>query len=111
MTPSEINEVANWIALFAIIPFALATLTYGLLAPWYKSLLGVSMFGLFASITIVLSVVLARRWFHEYPGYEWVAIVAYTLLVISGLAIFSVLVVELGRAGVLQIQLRRKAHR
>lgn len=108
MTPAEINEIANWIALAAIIPFALFTVIYGFGSPWYKSPLGVTIFGLGAGVTGVLCVVLARRWFKEYPGYEWVAIIAYSLFTLIGIALLVILLLERRRSDMMQFPVKKK---
>ena len=75
MTPDAVNEFANWIALSAVLPAILFTLIYGFGSPWYKSGLGVTLFGLMFSISSLFPVILARRFFGEYPGYHIVAVV------------------------------------
>lgn len=108
MTPEQINDVANWIALAAFIPFLFATFIYGTRAPWYKSLLGVSMFGLWSSTTFLIGFVLTRRFWGDYAGYHIVAVVLYSYFFLAGLGILGSLVIELRRGGVLIIPIRRK---
>lgn len=108
MTPSQqINDFANYIALAAFVPFFLATLIYGTRAPWYRSLLGVSMFGLWSSITLLIGFIITRRFWGDYWGYEWVAVCLYTYFFLVGLAILSTLIYELRRGGVLIIPIIR----
>lgn len=106
--PSAVNETANWIVLVAAIPFLVATISYGTLAPWYRSLLGTTMFSLLGSITSVLLFVFARRVWKEFWGYEWFAIVVYSLLFISAAAFVVVFYVEFRRAGLLVFSIRRR---
>lgn len=109
MSPSQINDIANWIALSAVIPFLGYTITYGSGSPWYRSLLGTVMFGLGAAISLVLGYVTVRRWFGDFPGYEYWSIGIYTLLAIVGWAMWAIVIVERRRAPLLQIPLKRKA--
>lgn len=44
--PTVLNEIANWIVLAAAIPAATFVILYGILSPWYRTWLGVTMFGL-----------------------------------------------------------------
>lgn len=108
MNPEAVNDVANWIALTAIIPFLAATLIYGFRAPWYRSLLGVAMFGLWSSITLLLGFILTRRFWGDYSGYHVVAVVLYTYFTVVGVAVLGSLIVELRRGGVLIIPINRK---
>lgn len=106
--PNAINEIANWIVLVAALPFAAATLSYGVLAPWYRSLLGSTMFSLLASITAALGFVFARRLMGAFWGYEWFAIVIYSMLFLSALTFVTVFYVEFRRAGPLVFPIRRR---
>lgn len=108
MSAEEINNMANWIALSALIPFGIASIVYGAGAPWYKTILGSAMFAWLTSVDVVLLVVLARRWFGAYPGYEWVAITAYSYLTLAGVAVAAVMIVERRRAGYLTFPIRRR---
>lgn len=110
MTPDQINDIANWIALSAVIPFAGYWATYGVGSPWYRSLLGVVMFGLGMSITMVLVYVTVRRMLGNFPGYEWWSVGVYTFLALVGWALWAIVIVERRRAPLLlQIPLKRKA--
>lgn len=109
--PSAINEVANWIVLVAAIPFLIATLSYGTLAPWYRTLLGTSLFSLLASFTAVLLFVFSRRVWKEFWGYEWLAIGIYSLLFASITAFVIVFYVEFRRAGLLVFSIRRRGRK
>lgn len=108
MTPEAINDFATILALTAIAPAAGYTLTYGIGSPWYRSLLGVVLFGLGASVTTVLSVVLLRRLLGAYPGYEWVAVSAYSILTLTMWALWAIVIVERRRAPMLHLPLTRK---
>lgn len=91
MTAETINEFAGFIAFLAAIPATLNALIYGFGSPWYTSWLGRVIFAKWLSVALVFYVILARRWFGDYFGYEWVAIVAYSLILVS----FSATTVEL----------------
>lgn len=92
--PAEINDAASYIALACIVPMLVAATSYGVGSPWYGSWLGRIFFGLFASITLIFGVILARRFFGEYPGYEWVAVVAYSLLFLTFSATAAIVIIE-----------------
>lgn len=109
MSPDQINAIANWIALSAIVPYAGYTLTYGLASPWFRSLLGIVMFSMGAAITLVLGYVTVRRVFGDFPGFEWWSIAIYSLLALAGYALWAIVIVERRRAPLLQIPLKRKA--
>jgi hypothetical protein len=106
MTASEVNDIANYIVFAAIIPFGLFTLLYGILSPWYRSLLGVTMFCLGLSLTAVLGVVLARRWLGEYPGYEWVAIIVYSFVTLTAFGLVLIYLVERSRRPSIELPLK-----
>lgn len=94
MTPEQINDQANIIALTAGIPALLFTLVYGFGSPWYRSWLGRTVFGLMFAISMLFGVILARRFFGTYPGYEWVSVICYTLLTVAFWSFFIILLVE-----------------
>lgn len=102
MSAEDINNIANYIVILAIIPFGLFTLLYGLLSPWWKSLLGITMFCLGLSLTSVLAVVVARRWFGAYPGYEWVAIGVYSFVTLTAIGLVVIYLVERTRRPILE---------
>lgn len=105
--PEAVNDVANWIVLVSVFPFAFLTAVYGVLTPWYKSLLGVTFFGLLASITSVLAFIWTRRLWGDYMGYELIAVTVYSLLTIFVLAFIAIFFVERNRAGLLVFSTRR----
>lgn len=107
MTPADVNEFANWIALSAAIPAILFTLVYGFGSPWYKSGLGTTLFGLMFSISSLFAVILARRFFGEYPGYHVVAVIVYGMLTIMFWSFFVILLKERRHAKALEIPLQR----
>ena len=107
MTPADVNEFANWIALSAAIPAILFTLVYGFGSPWYKSGLGMTLFGLMFSISSLFAVILARRFFGEYPGYHIVAVVVYVMLTLMFWSFFFILLKERRHARSLEIPLQR----
>ena len=107
MTPADVNEFANWITLSAAIPAILFTLVYGFGSPWYKSGLGITLFGLMFSISSLFLVILARRFFGEYPGYHVVAVIVYGMLMIMFWSFFIILLKERRHARPLEIPLQR----
>jgi hypothetical protein len=108
MTPDQINDIANFIVLLAVIPYALFSLTYGLRDPWRSTYLGVIMFGLVTSQALTLAFIISRRWFGEYPGYEWVAIVLYSSLTVFAWLFYAIFLVERKRADIMQFPVARR---
>lgn len=108
MTPEQINDIANWIAVAAVIPFAGYWTTYGIGSAWWRSPLGWVMFALGAAITVTLGYVAVRRAFGDFAGYEWWSIAIYSLLNLVGYALWAIVIVERRRATLLQIPLKRK---
>lgn len=94
MTPSEINEVAGVIVLCAAIPAHANVIIYGFGSRWWKSPLGVVLFAKWLSVALALDVVLARRAFGDYVGYEWVAVAVYTFVLLAFAATTVELVIE-----------------
>ena len=106
--PSAVNDVANYIVLVAAIPAAIFTVLYGILAPWYRTWLGATLFGLIASIAAVLTFVMVRRWLGDFPGYEWWAIGVYSTFLFFMLSFIAIFIVERRRAGLLVFPIRRR---
>ena len=86
-----VNNLASHLALAALLPAGLVTLIYGLGSPWWRSGLGRAIFAQSFSIVLVLSLILARRFFGDYPGYELAAALVYASIFL----LFSTLVVAL----------------
>ena len=107
MTPADVNQFADWIALSAAIPAILFTLVYGFGSTWYKSGLGMTLFGLMFSISSLFAVILPRRFFGEYPGYHIVAVVVYVMLTLMFWSFFLILLKERRHARPLDIPLQR----
>lgn len=106
--PEVVNDIANWIVIAAVIPFALFTILYGVLAPWYKTLLGFVLFGLIGTTTAVLFFALLRRWIGAFPGYEWWAIGIYSSLTLFATAFLVIFFVERRRAPLLELSVKRR---
>lgn len=106
--PSTVNDAATWIIFLGAIPACLFVLLYGFLAPWYRSLLGFTLFGLMASIAAILVFVVLRRIFGAFPGYEWWAVGVYSIFGIFITALSVIFVVERRRAGLLVFLIRRR---
>lgn len=92
--PEAVNDFASYIALAAALPAAAATLIYGIGSPWYKSWLGRTIFAQWLSIVLVFGVILGRRFFGTYPNYEWVAVIAYSLLFVTFSAMAVLVIIE-----------------
>lgn len=107
MTPADINDIANFIVLLAVIPFALFSITYGTRDPWRSTYLGIIMFGLVTSQAVVLAFIISRRWLGEYPGYEWVAITLYSSLTVFAWLFYGIYLVERRRSEIMQFPVSR----
>lgn len=94
MTPAQIDEAATIPAAIAALGFIVATSVYGVGSPWHTSGLGRVMFGLFGSISLVFGIILGRRFFGAYEGYQTVAVVAYTILAVAAVALAITIIVE-----------------
>lgn len=94
MTPHEINHLAGYIALAAVAPALVTTLVYGLGSPWWRSWLGRVVFAQWLAIVVVFGVVLSRRFLGAYPGYEWVAVVSYSVLFVAFTAMAVIVIIE-----------------
>jgi hypothetical protein len=104
----QINALATPFALGMGVPWFLFTLIYGVLSPWYRSLLGWVMFLLGLSVTAVFANIVARRIWGEFEGYQWWALSIYVFGLLTAAAFVVIVVVEIARGGVLQIILKRK---
>lgn len=111
MTPSEINDTANFIVLVAALPYLLFSVTYGLRDDWYKTYLGTIMWGLVTSQALVLLFIISRRWFGEYPGYEWVAVVLYSSLTVFAWLFYIIFLIERRRSSILEMPMTRRTHK
>ena len=107
-TPSSINDLASIIALAASVPALCALLLYGLGSPWWRSWLGVVMFCQWSGIVLVFAVILGRRFYGEYSGYEWVAVASYSILLVTYWALVLVILLERRPAKPLLITIQRE---
>ena len=94
MTPHEINHLAAYVALAAVVPALATTLIYGLGSPWWRSWLGRVVFTQWLAIVVVFAVVLLRRFLGNYPGSEWVALVSYSALFLAFTAMAVIVTLE-----------------
>lgn len=90
MTPEAVNEIAGIVVTLTAIPAVLTALIYGFGSPWWTSWLGRIIFAKWLAIALVFILIVARRTFGEYPGYEWVALIIYTFTFLT----FSATTVE-----------------
>lgn len=107
MTP-DINTLTDWVAVAAVIPFALYTLIYGIGSPWYRSILGWVLFGLGLATTAALTYVAVRRIVGDFPGWEFWSLAVYSVLALVGWALVGAVVVERRRASLALIPLKKK---
>lgn len=96
MTAEQVNDFATYLALTGAVPAALAFFTFVLGRPrtWWHSLLGWTLALLLVSIMLVFILVLGRRLGGEYPGYQYTAIVVYSLLTVALWLVFVMIVRE-----------------
>ena len=90
MTDHILNDWATFIVYgVAAVSHALV-LIYGLGSPWWRSLLGVTIFAKWLSVMLVFDYLIARRVWGEFPGYGLAAILVYGFMLLA----FSAVVVE-----------------
>lgn len=94
MTSEQINEVAGVIIGLAAIPAVATALIYGFGSPWWHSWLGRVMFAKWTSVALVFLVIIARRTWGDYPGYEWAALIVYSFTLLTFTATTVQLVIE-----------------
>lgn len=90
MTTEQINEFAGFVLTLAAIPATATAVIYGFGSPWWQSWLGRVMFAKWTTVAAILLFVVARRTWGDFPGYEWWALVIYSLTLIT----FSATTVE-----------------
>lgn len=105
--PEVINDVANWFALVASIPSVIGAVSYSLLAPWYRTWLGVVIWGWLTSIALVLVFIVSRRFFGAYWGYEIIAVIVYPSFAFFTTAFMVVFYVERRHDELLSLPLKR----
>lgn len=91
MTIDEIlNDAATWVVWgIAAVAHALVFI-YGLGSPWWRSLLGITIFAKWLSVMLVFDFLIARRALGEFPGYGFAALGVYGFMFLA----FSAVVVE-----------------
>jgi hypothetical protein len=85
-----LNGYATAVAFAVAVPAHLLVFIYGIGSPWYRSLLGTTIFAKWLSLAIVFDYLIARRIFGEFPGYGIAAVLVYGLVFLA----FSAAVVE-----------------
>lgn len=96
--PETINSLSTVPLLVGMTFAAIVALIYGIGSRWYTSLLGVAFFGIMLGSSLPIVIILGRRVFGTYPGYEWVALGLCSLFAISWVAMAAIIVVERHRA-------------
>jgi hypothetical protein len=105
----DINNIALIpCAMAGIFAFATAAV-FGFGSPWYRSPLGITLFGLMIVSVPVFAIVILRRVFDLYPGYEWVALIGYTLDMVAWIAVFTMILIERRRTPVVTFPIRKDA--
>jgi hypothetical protein len=108
MTPDQINDMANFIVLLCAIPYVAFSLTYGTRDHPWGTYLGVIMWGQGTSLALVFLFIISRRWFGEYWGYEWVAVILYSSLTAFAWLFYGIYLVERRRSPIMTIPLTQR---
>lgn len=99
--PELVNDAAIYpalgIGLFSLL--CLVIYIIGSRGAWKRSALGVAFAAIFVPALLVLTVILLKRTFDEYPGYEWVAWGLYSLAALAYLVMLVVIIIEQRRGG------------
>lgn len=61
---------------------------------WKKSLLGVAFAGLIVVVLPIFAIIFGRRIFDAYPGYQWVALIGFTIVAIIYAVVLTVIIAE-----------------
>lgn len=61
---------------------------------WRKSMLGVAFAGLIVVVLPIFGIIFGRRIFDAYPGYQWVALIGFTLVAVIYAVLLIVIIVE-----------------
>lgn len=94
MTSDAVNNFANIIVLLAAVPFWAFSVTYALRDPFWETYLGTIIWGMVTSNALVLTYVATRRWWGDYAGYEWVAVILYTAMTVFASLFYAIYLVE-----------------
>lgn len=79
-----LNNIADIILLVSLPAVLYFTVSYGLRAPWWKSLIGIMFFSLGAALSIFDAIVLLSLFLGpDYPGRPIIRIFGYVLLTLS----------------------------
>lgn len=92
--PAQINEFANYLVLFAFVPFFLFSVTYGYKDRPWRTYLGFIMWGLVTAQAAVLGFVASRRWWGDHWGYEWLAVILYGSLILFAWSFYIIYLIE-----------------
>lgn len=88
------NGIATFVAFAVAVPAHALVFVYGLGSPWYKSLLGVTIFTKWLSVALIFDYLISRRIFGEYPGYGVLAFVTYLLAFLAFTAVVVEVIIE-----------------
>lgn len=95
MTIDEIlNDAAIWPLYGVAIASHVLVLIYGIGSPWWRSLLGVTIFAKWLSVMLVFDFLIARRTFGEFPGYGWLALGVYGFMFLAFWAVVVEVAIE-----------------
>lgn len=108
MNSAQINDFANLIVIGCFIPYFLFSFTYGTKDHPWGTYLGVIMWGQGTSLALVFGFIISRRWFGEYPGYEWIAVILYSSLLVFAWLFYVIYLIERRRSSILQFPLGRR---
>ena len=95
MQDSILTNIANWVAAACAIPVWLFTFIYGVRVRWYKSLLGIALFNLFLSFSMLFGMILSRRLVgYEWSWYQGLAVFVYTYMFLAFSFFFGIFLLE-----------------
>jgi hypothetical protein len=90
MTDEVLNDIATYVVYGVAILAHVLVLTYGLGSPWWRSLLGITIFTKWLSVMLVFDYLIARRVWGDFEGYGLFALLAYGFMFLA----FGAVVVE-----------------
>lgn len=89
-----LNDVATIIVFAVAVPAHALVFIYGLGSPWYRSVLGVTIFAKWLSVALVFDYLISRRLWGEWPGFGVTAIAVYGFMFLAFSAVVAEVVIE-----------------
>lgn len=94
MSTDAVNDFAGFLLALTAVPAIATAIIYGFGAPWWTSWLGRVIFSKWLAVALVFVFILSRRWFGDYPGYEWIAVAVYGFTLVTFTATTIEVIVE-----------------